>query len=324
MSHKHRKPVKSLKTFTDKLIDYAGLFPPASLSLAQAFHNYLFYLQGEYKWMLNKFVIPAKRLGELANLMSEMKINGKISFSILGTGGETVNDFYKNLSDDFSRIIEFKCNNFEQISIEIFEVRLPREALEKEDDYDLYDLLINISTQLEKSIGNNIPIFYEAPMTNNHKSTVFRIVESIAGLDKGCGFKLRTGGTQPIAFPKPDQIAFAIMTCCELKVPMKFTAGLHHPIRHYDEGVSSYMHGFFNVFGAGILAYTNNFDETELLDVLNDEEPYEFIFKDEGFEWNQIQVSNSQIMEARREFMISYGSCSFEEPIEDLKIMELL
>jgi hypothetical protein len=48
------------------------------------------------------------------------------------------------------------------------------------------------------------------------------------------------------------------------------------------------------------------------------------LFKEEGFEWNNTKVEISEIKEARDKFMISYGSCSFDEPIEDLKILELL
>jgi hypothetical protein len=104
---------------------------------------------------------------------------------------------------------------------------------------------------------------------------------------------------------------------------MKCTAGLHHPVRHYNEEVSAIMHGFLNVFAAGILAYTNNLDESELLEVLNDEDPYEFVFTEAGLVWNEIEVSNAEIKGSRDSFMLSYGSCSFDEPIEDLKTMEL-
>ena len=324
MSSNHRKPILSLKIFTEKLIDYAGLFPPASLSLAQAFHNYIFYIQGEYKWMLNKFIIPAKKLGELSELISEMRINNQIPFSVLGTSGETISDFNKNLSNDIKNIIEFKNKNGELVNVDVFEVRPPKEVLEEENNDDMLDLMIGVSTELEKAIGKSIPIFYEAALADDYESIIIRVAETIASLDNNCGFKLRTGGTDALAFPKPEQIAFAIMTCCEFNVPMKCTAGLHHPIRHFNESVSAYMHGFFNVFGGGILAYTNNLDEMELLDILNDEDPYEFVFKEDGFEWNEIQVSNSQIKEVREKFMISYGSCSFDEPIEDLITMEML
>lgn len=320
----NKKPAASLKHFTNKLIDYAGLFPPASLSLAQAFHNFVFYMQGEYKWMLNKFIIPAAKLGELTELMKDMKIAGTVPFSVLGTGGDTIEKFTSNLDTDLKSITDFISANGKIVSVDAFEVRLPKELLAQEDNDDMLDLMIEVSDKLEKTVGKEVPVFFEAALDETYESIIVRVVESIASLNKNCGYKLRTGGVEPAAFPEAQVIAFAIMSCCEFGVAMKCTAGLHHPVRHFNEEVKSYMHGFLNIFGAGILAAVSDFDEEELLEIINDEDPYEFIFKESGFEWNETEVPNEEINEAREKFMISYGSCSFDEPIDDLKTLELL
>jgi hypothetical protein len=324
MTSNHTKPVISLKTFAGSIIDYAGLFPPASLGLGQAFHNYLFYRQGDMKWMLNKFIIPAGRLEELTDLMKDMKIEDKISFSVLGSGGGSADDFRESMEADIKSITRFVSVHGTLVSIDAFEVKLPNDIVKQDSSDELLRLMNEVSVELEKALGKNIPVYFEASLNEDHEIVIVRVVESIASLGKSCGFKLRTGGTEASAFPTSEQIAFAIMTCCEFEVPMKCTAGLHHPIRHYNNEVSSNMHGFLNVFGAGILAYTDGFDESELLEVLDEEDPYEFIFKEDGFEWNNTNVAISEIKEAREKFMISYGSCSFDEPIEDLKTLELL
>lgn len=324
MSLNQPKPAASLKNFTSKIIDYAGLFPPASLDLAQAFHNYIFYRQGENKWMLNKFIIPAKKLGDLTELMKEMVIEEPVNFSVLGSAGDTIEAFNKNFDADLASISDFIKANGKIAGIDAFEVRLPKEILEREDSDDMLDMMIGVSDRLEKTAGKTVPVFYEAALDEKYESQIIRVVESIASLRKNCGYKLRTGGTEPSAFPAAGLIAFAIMTCCEFGVPMKCTAGLHHPVKHYNEGVKADMHGFFNIFGAGILAYAEDLDEEEIIEIINDDDPYEFIFKETGFEWNDIEVSNVQINEARVNLMISYGSCSFDEPIEDLKMLELL
>lgn len=324
MTSNHTKPIISLRTFAGSIIDYAGLFPPASLGLGQAFHNYLFYRQGDMKWMLNKFIIPAGRLEELTDLMKDMKIEDKISFSVLSSGGGSADDFRVSMEADIKNIIGFVSDHGTLVSIDAFEAKLPNDIVKQESSDEMLKLMNEVSDCLEKNLGKSIPVYFEASLNEDHEIVIVRVVESIASLGKSCGFKLRTGGTEASAFPTSEQIAFAIMTCCEFEVPMKCTAGLHHPIRHYNSEVSSNMHGFLNVFGAGILAYTDGFDESELLEVLDEEDPYEFIFKEEGFEWNNTNVEISEIKEARDKFMISYGSCSFDEPIEDLKILELL
>jgi hypothetical protein len=323
MTTNDSKPVLSLKNFTEKIIDYAGLFPPASLELPQAFHNYVFYSQGEYRWMLGKFIIPAKKLSALSKLLDDMAISAIVPLSILGTIEGTVNDFTASFSKDLELIKEFMGKHGEKFSVEAFEVRLPQELYEKEENDEMLDLMINITSGLEKTIGKNIPVFYETRLEEDYEAVIIRTVETIASLDKACGFKLRTGGTEASAFPAPEQIAFAIMTCCEFNVPMKCTAGLHHPIRHFNEEVNTKMHGFMNVFAAGILAYTENLDETELVEVLTDEDPYEFEFTETGLVYGEMEVPNPDIKNARQNFMLSYGSCSFDEPIEDLKTLEL-
>src|SRR5436309_1541360 len=54
----------SLTALMTGLVDYAGLFPPAQLSMADAAANYLQYRASGDAWMLGRFVCPAPRLGE--------------------------------------------------------------------------------------------------------------------------------------------------------------------------------------------------------------------------------------------------------------------
>ena len=95
MSNSEVNPLPSIKAFTNKLIDYAGLFPPASLDLTQALHNYLFYQEGKYNWMLSRFICAAGRLSELSEVMKHMKGDPSkpVEMSIIGTGGETEKEF---------------------------------------------------------------------------------------------------------------------------------------------------------------------------------------------------------------------------------------
>src|SRR5467141_4238050 len=46
------------------LIDYAGLFPPASLAMATSVANYDAYLPSEWSWILGRFIVPVARLAE--------------------------------------------------------------------------------------------------------------------------------------------------------------------------------------------------------------------------------------------------------------------
>ena len=54
------------------LIDYAGLFPPASLDMMSAVRRYREYLTHEDRWILGKFVVPAARLKEFSAAFNEV------------------------------------------------------------------------------------------------------------------------------------------------------------------------------------------------------------------------------------------------------------
>ena len=100
---------------------------------------------------------------------------------------------------------------------------------------------------------------------------------------------------------------------------MKCTAGLHHPIRHYRDEVKTKMHGFINVFAAGILALVHTLDAPHLSQILADEDPSHFRITESSLAWNNLTASAPQVADARNRLMIAYGSCSFSEPRDDLR-----
>lgn len=60
--------MNSIRILLTKLIDYAGLFPPAGLAMAPAVSNYVAYRNGEYAWALGRFVLPVSRLSEFERI----------------------------------------------------------------------------------------------------------------------------------------------------------------------------------------------------------------------------------------------------------------
>lgn len=56
--------MKTIRFLLENLIDYAGLFPPAELTMAEAVRNYAAYRHSEHNWMLGRFIVPASRLQE--------------------------------------------------------------------------------------------------------------------------------------------------------------------------------------------------------------------------------------------------------------------
>jgi len=137
-------------------------------------------------------------------------------------------------------------------------------------------------------------------------------------------FKFRCGGVTSDAFPSPEQVAVVIATCRDARVALKFTAGLHHPVRHFNKSVGTRMHGFLNVFGAGVLAWAHGLDAAALQQVIEIEDPKAFTFDGDRFAVAGHSLDIDGIAAGRGAFATSYGSCSFDEPREDLEALGLL
>ena len=84
------------------------------------------------------------------------------------------------------------------------------------------------------------------------------------------------------------------------------------------------MHGFFNVFGAAIACRTHQLEEAMLLDILQSESATDFEFTGSAMTVCGHELTTDDIADARAHFALSYGSCSFEEPIDDLKSLKLI
>src|SRR5213594_2271000 len=137
------------------------------------------------------------------------------------------------------------------------------------------------------------------------------------------GYKLRAGGVTVDAFPTSTQIASALVTPATHQLPIKFTAGLHHPIRQFRDEVKTKMHGFLNVLGAAALAAEHRWDAHQTSIMLEDENADSFSFTDDLFAWREWKIDIERL-KYRRKFVTSFGSCSFDEPREDLRTLGLL
>jgi hypothetical protein len=168
-----------------------------------------------------------------------------------------------------------------------------------------------LDTYWETSGGEAAPTI--AALAEHHANTLARTF----------GYKLRTGGVTADAFPFSAQIASALVEAAKHEIPIKFTAGLHHPVRQFRDEVKTKMYGFLNVLGAGVLAAEHRWDEKQTAAMLDDEDTASFSFDGKSFAWREWKIDQAQI-EQRRKLVTSFGSCSFDEPREDLRSLNLL
>jgi hypothetical protein len=300
------------------------MFPPAKLPLEEAIRNYARYRTEPESWMLGRFICPAARLEELTPYLEELKSgNTPILISALGRGGKEFSEFHQGIKEDFQAIISFNRNHSKIARVDTFEIKV-------DDHHDYHELLGAAEGDRQQMFSDDedVAIYYEyvPSRESSEKDWRQKTAEFISELNQsGSGFfKLRCGGTVPADFPNCAKVADVMNQCRQEEIPLKLTAGLHHPIRHFDAGLRVSMHGFLNVFAAGVLAYTHGLDEEPLHAIVEDENPGHFSFSEDGLSWKDTKATTEQIRVARRAFITSFGSCSFDEPRDDLRALGLI
>jgi hypothetical protein len=291
------------------LIDYAGLFPPASLAMAPSVANYDAYSRSEWNWILGRFVVPVARLAEFEEAFAGLPASPP------GTGFTTWRLSVLLGSDP---VADGAC-------IREFNARCASSSSDRRAVVESVEVKVAGPEEVERLSGiipAELATYFEFPLPG--------CAECIAAV-AGCGrrAKIRTGGETADKFPAPENVVEFIRLCAAANVPFKATAGLHHPLRsvhrftYQPDSPSGIMHGFVNVFLAAAFLWAGM--EAQLAVQLLDEQSADaFHFNADGVGWRQHRLSRHEIAAARKGFAVSFGSCSFTEPIDDLKSLRLL
>lgn len=306
MSTPVRATAASLRVFLERIIDYAGLFPPASLDMTTSVNNYSRYLNHPQRWALGRFVLPVARLDEFTNTQKNnaarpWKLSGIISADI-EEDLAAVNTFNREAGSAIIDSIEVRVRNLDEID------RVRGHSLQ------------------------GATAFYE--ISPEQADELLPILRHIGG-----SAKLRTGGVVEAAFPAVEHIADFIARCAELAVPFKASAGLHHPLRctrpltYEANSPAATMHGFLNIFTAAAIAWCamssgGAVPRVTLATCLTDQERANWHFDEYALTWSggeePIRICVEALLSMRSRFALSFGSCSFEEPLRDMGEIDLL
>lgn len=246
---------ESLRALLTRLIDYAGLYPPAALPLPRVLENYRAYLKSPESWMLNRLVLPAAKLPEV-----ELADGWRVTLLVDDEPGPL------------------------PAQVETLETKQPRCL--------------------------SLPTYCEAPLASINAAFA----------------KVRSGGLTPEAIPPAADLAEFLRDAAARRIAFKATAGLHHPLRsahpltYAADSPCATMHGFVNLFAAAAFAWAVS-EPAVLIDLLNETETFAFQFSDTELNWRGRRLSTAEIAAARRDFAHSFGSCSFEEPVADLRAL---
>ncbi len=280
------------------LIDYAGLFPPAGLAMEPAVAAYAAHRRGADRWMLGRFVVPVARLAEFeaafGGLAPADRGDGAWELSALlgsdvGRDARAVEAFnVARRGDAVIRAVEVRADGVAQI------------------------------TAARTAMPPAFELVCEVPLRGDLR-WLLAAVRSVGGRAK-----LRTGGVTPADIPAPDAVLKFLEGCAAIRLPFKATAGLHHAVRAeraltYAPGSErATMFGYLNVLLAAAALWLGR-PRPEAIRLLESGDAGALVAGGEELRWGASRFTAGEIRRARREFALSIGSCSFDEPVTELR-----
>jgi hypothetical protein len=307
------------RALLERLIDDAGLFPPADLPMRRALRAHARHGESAYSWVDGRFVLAASRLEEFA--AARMPTDGPIDLSVildagaLGAKGDTVRA-------DLHRVE--RLTELPGVTVSSLEAKLPQIQL---DDAALQRILLDIAGTYPTA---EVSFWYESSYNAGWTTPPDAWLKIIAGAratapaNVTLGAKVRCGGAAPGSTPSVEDLAAFVVAAHAHDVPWKATAGLHHPVRGL-HGVAggAVPHGFLNLFVAGAALHAGAIDAARVAAVLAEQDPREFVVDPAHVGWSDVRLEAEQVA-AARERCVSFGSCSYDEPVNDLRELGLL
>ncbi len=309
------------RTLLTGLIDYAGLFPPARLSMQSACEEYARHAISEFDWALGRFICPVSRLAEFEK-----------HAALLLPGTAATSGYRERAAGEAWRISAL---------IDGGDVGAIRAALDAIDSFnaahsreenglatvDMIELKATSPSFIDGAIDlipEDLFPFFEFPVSGDCRG----FVAALAG--NAAAAKVRTGGLSPDAIPATADLAAFLHACARADVPFKATAGLHHPVRSElpldstPRAPVGLMHGFLNIFVTAALVKVRGIDEPLTRKAIDDRVEGSFRFSETQAGWHEHSVDSAELARVRESFALSFGSCSFEEPLNNLRELGML
>ncbi|HEX3467144.1 MAG TPA: hypothetical protein VHT05_03605 [Candidatus Elarobacter sp.] len=300
------------RALLDHLIDDAALFPPASMAMVPALRAHARHRESAYWWVGGRFVLPASRVEEFSAARTgrsdSIELSMVLDAGIRGARGDTVRA-------DLERTE--RVRSLDGVTVASFEAKLPRLTF---DDAALQRIVADIT---ERYASAEAAFWYESGYDAGWLAppdawlTAIATARAAAPANLTLGAKVRCGGTMPGATPSIDDLAAFIVAAHAHDVPWKATAGLHHPVRRGE------THGFLNVFIAGIALHAGALEPARVGDVLAETDASAFVLDPAHAGWRDVRIDAEQIAAARAR-CVALGSCSFDEPVNDLRELGML
>jgi hypothetical protein len=199
------------------LFDDAALFPPGDAPMATAVPAHR-HLRAQLGDLVGPFVVPAARLGELAEHVGDGE---PVGVSVIAAAGDLP-------------AVAARVDASPGLVLAAVEVPVATDAATAREAVRVLDGVL----------PDGVPAAVEVPRS----AASDEVLDVLAGT--GHRAKLRTGGVRAALFPPPAELAATLRACVVRGVALKCTAGLHSAVRHTDPATGFAHHGFLNLLAA--------------------------------------------------------------------------
>lgn len=287
--------------FFTGLIDYAGLFPPAAQPMERALADYAAHLGGPDAWVLGRLVVPVRRLEELVSVLATLPADSFAAgpWRLTALAGP-------DLAADVARVQACHAAHGESV------VRVT--ALET---------AARATAEVERAraaVPATLPLIVELPLDGDLPALAAAVRAA------GAAAKVRTGGVTPGDVPAPAALLAFLTACARERLAFKATAGLHHPVRgpraltYAPDAPRATLFGYLNVFVAALVLWHGG-DAADAARILAEEDPAAFRLDGETVAWRGLAFGEPEVAAARAGFATAIGSCSFREPVDEIREM---
>lgn len=274
------------------LVDYAGLFPPAGLGMPETVRNFADYQARPDSWALGRLVVPVSRLAEFEQAIQGLRPQAGWPLSVL-IGGD--------LSADRNAILDFNRRHPQSTRIESLEVKVAS---------------IDQVEAVRRTLDLGLEVYCETALGPELEPLIPAIKQA------GLRAKVRTGGIKAADIPAPEAVVRFLAACAGQRLPFKATAGLHHPVRgiapltYEPDAPCATMFGYLNMIVAAAALWSGR-PEREALSALT-QDRNSIAIGAESLKWGSASYTADELAATRQRFMLSIGSCSFTEPMEEI------
>ena len=292
-------PLLQTSPWFAQLIDDTGMFPPANLTLANAYTAHLDRRSGRHAWMLGPLMVPSSRNKELAELAG----SGLGHIGVLLDGPASAINAGKTWADGLHLDCQSLATTLPVASLVQVEVTVPNDA-----NWD------TIEIALEPLCSAGLRVFFEispGPGLTDRLTRVAALNKRLERRGATIGAKLRMVGVAAHNVPHSSAVAGFLVACAVLELRVKATAGLHQPFRGNSATSGFIEHGFINVLTAAARAQAGRKlnDVTAVLDITT---PDRFSFVDGNVMLDGIPVGDAA---PARRLLWSIGSATFDNSV---------